>query len=252
MGSSRLPGKVLMEIAGRAMLSHVIERANRSERLDDLWIATSITSQDDPIAALAEAEGVGLYRGSLEDVLGRFVKAAESACADIVVRLTGDSPLVEPMYIRMAVDLHFAAGADLTCGRDSDQIVPGTGCEVVNLPILQTASQKGHSSEDREHVTWYLLANHDRFKVEFLRAKEGWKNPGIRLAVDEAEDLALIREIYERLGSRNTKFGLAEILDLYAQEPLMFQRNVGFKHARTSFGGHLLNLQPQPGYWKCA
>lgn len=247
MSSARLPGKVLLDVGGRPMLGRVIERALRSGCLDDLWIATSTSPDDDLIAAFAEAEDVRLYRGSLEDVLGRYVRAAEAAQADIVVRLTGDNPLVEPAYIQMAVDLHLAAGVDLTCAKDPDQMIPGTGCEVINLPALRTASQEGHSSEDREHVTWYLLANQDRFKVEFLHARAGWKNPGIRLTVDEAEDLALVREIYTRLAPGNPEFGLAEVLDLYCQEPLMFERNRTV-HARPNLyrrsGGGAFNRRP--------
>ncbi len=226
MRSSRLPGKVLLDLGARPILSHVIERVRRSECLDDLWIATSMLPDDNPIAFFAATEGVGLYRGPLEDVLDRYVKAAQAARGDIVVRLTGDSPLIEPTYIRMAVDLHLARDADLTCAKDPDQIIPGTGCEVVSLPALRTASQRGHSPEDREHVTWYLLANQDQFKVEFLRAKPGWKNPGIRLTVDQPEDLALVRQIYTRLAPRDPQFGLAEILNLYAQEPLLFHYNL--------------------------
>lgn len=226
ISSARLPGKVLLDVGGRPMLSRVIERARRAECLDDLWIATSSSRDDDPITAVAESESVGLYRGPVEDVLERYVKAAEAARADIVVRLTGDNPLVEPTYIGMAVDLHLAADADLTCAKDPDQIIPGTGCEVIKLAALRTASREGNSPEDREHVTWYLLANRDRFTVEFLSSRAGWKNPGIRLTVDEAKDLALVREIYAKLAPKNPEFGLAEILDLYSQEPSMFDRNL--------------------------
>jgi len=226
MGSSRFPGKVLMDVSGRPMLGRVIERAQRSGCLDDLWIGTSMSAEDDLIATFAEAEGISLYRGSIDDVLGRYMKAAEVARADVVVRLTGDNPLVEPAYIGMAIALHLASGADLTCAKDPDQIVPGTGCEVVNSPILRIASQEGHSSEDREHVTWYLLANQDRFKVEFLRAKAGWKNPGIRLTVDEADDLAVVREIYARLALQDRNFNLGHILELFYRDPAIFQRNI--------------------------
>jgi spore coat polysaccharide biosynthesis protein SpsF len=225
MSSSRLPGKVLMDLGGRPVLSWVIQRARRAKCLDALIVATSSASDDEPIATLARVEGVDVYRGSLEDVLGRFIGAAEAVSADVVVRLTGDSPFLEPTYLRTAVDRHFAAGSDLTCARNPDQIVPGTGCEVVNLTALRWAAAEGHSREDREHVTWYLLANQDRFKVEFFQAKEGWQNPGFRLTVDEAEDLALVRAIHASLAPENSEFGLGEILSLYQREPQVFEVN---------------------------
>jgi len=225
MSSSRLPGKVLLDMGGQPMLSHVIDRGRRSKSLDDLWIATSLSPDDDPIEAFAKSEGVGVYRGSLDDVLRRYVEAAEAARADVVVRLTGDNPLVEPTYIHMAIDLHLATGADLTCAKDIEQIVPGTGCEVVNLPALRTSFREGHSPESREHVTWHLLENQKRFKVEFLRARAGWKNPGIRLTVDEADDLAVIQEIFARLALRDPHFNLGHVLDLFYQDPAIFQHN---------------------------
>ena len=223
--STRLPDKVLADIGGMPMLARVIERARRADCLDDLWIATSDSPDDDPVAAVAEAAGVAVYRGHLTDVLARYVGAAEASDADVVVRLTGDNPVLEPAYIQMTLDLHVATQADLTCSKDLDEIIQGTGCDVVNLSALRVAAAEGHRPDDREHVIWYLLTNQTRFKVKFLPAPAGWKNPGIRLTVDEPADLDLVREVYARLGPACPEFGIPEVLQLFAQQPELFTRN---------------------------
>jgi spore coat polysaccharide biosynthesis protein SpsF len=227
--STRLPEKVLADIGGVPMLGRVIERARRAGCLDDLWVATSDSADDDPIAAFAEEAGVGLYRGHATDVLARYIAAAEAAGADVIVRLTGDNPVLEPAYVRMTLDFHAATGADLTCSKDLDQIIQGTGCDVVSLSALRVAAEEGHTPDDREHVVFYHLRNQQRFKVMFLPAPAGWKNPGIRLTVDEQPDLDLVRELYARLAPGNPAFGIPEILQLFAREPELFQRNRGLR-----------------------
>jgi spore coat polysaccharide biosynthesis protein SpsF (cytidylyltransferase family) len=222
--SSRLPGKVLQDIAGRPMIARVIERARRARALEELWLAKTTDAGDDAVAAVAAAEGIPVHRGSLQDVLARYIGAAEASGADVVVRLTGDNPLLEPAYVDAAVDGYFESGADIAVARDPADVVPGTGCEVTSLAALRIAAERGHSQEDREHVTWYLLANRDRFTVTALAVPPAMKNPGIRLAVDEAADLALVRDIYDRLGAAG-EFTLSHILDLRRREPALFERN---------------------------
>ena len=223
--SSRLPGKVLADVAGRPLLGRVIDRARRAAALDDLWLATSSDPSDDPIAALAATEGVRIHRGALTDVLARYVGAAAAASAEIVVRLTGDNPLLEPRYIDAAVALHLESGADLTVARDPADVVPGTGCEVVSTEALRAADREGHTSEAREHVTWFLLATQPRFKLRSIVVPHGWRNPGIRLAVDEAADLDLVRTIYSRLEEQKPGFDLGDVLDLYRRDPGLFAVN---------------------------
>lgn len=224
-GATRLPRKVLLDICGAPMLARVIERARRVTGLDEVWVATSTLPDDDAVADLATSLGVQVSRGSLDDVLARYAAAAEAAAADVVVRLTGDSPCLEPEYVRRALMLHQSTAADLTCAKDPHEIVPGTGCEVITLAALRMAAREGRLPEDREHVTWYLLANPQRFSVKFLQARPGWKNPGIRLTVDEPADLELVRDVFARLAPRDPGFGLAAIMDLFAREPELFNRN---------------------------
>lgn len=223
--STRLPGKVLADIHGRPMLGWVIERARRAGCLDDLWIATSTSTADDPVAAFAEQSGAGVYRGDVADVLGRYIGAADAARADVVVRLTGDTPVLEPAYLRMTIDRHLAGDADLTCAKHPEDIIPGTGCEAVNLSALRVAAQEGHSPDDREHVTWYLLTHRDQFNVEFVRPPMARKNPGIRMTVDEPADLDLVRQLYARLAPDNPDFGVEDIFALFDREPAVFDRN---------------------------
>src|SRR5262245_42610822 len=104
--SARLPGKVLRPMAGRPMLAHLFDRVHRASEPDAVWLATSTDASDDPVASLAAALGVACHRGPLDDVLGRFIGAAEAARAAAVVRVNGDSPLLDPALIDRAIGLY--------------------------------------------------------------------------------------------------------------------------------------------------
>src|SRR5688500_8132039 len=111
-GSTRLPGKVLMDVAGRPMLARIMHRVAAASRVDEVVLATSDLDRDDPVAELAASEGFGVFRGSEEDVLGRFAGAARAADADVVVRITGDCPLIAPEVIDEVVTRLVDDGAD--------------------------------------------------------------------------------------------------------------------------------------------
>lgn len=225
VSSSRLPGKVLADVAGRPLLAHLVERLRRARRLDEIVLATSSDPSDDPLEAFARSEALRCFRGSLHDVLDRYVRAAESSGATQVVRVTGDSPFTEPRFVDLAVEHHLRGGFDLTCAKDRADVIPGTGNEVVRVAALQTAWRQGRSPEDREHVTWYLLAHRDRFRVAFYCPDPAARNPGITLTVDEPDDLELARAVARRLGDDGAVFGVSEIVALYRQEPALFRIN---------------------------
>lgn len=233
MSSSRLPGKVLMEVAGKPILEHILDRARRSIALDAVVLATSEDAGDEPLERLGRRLGVPVFRGSLDDVLDRFYRAALAVEANVVVRVGGDSPFVDPRLVDAAVRAHLGGDADFT-GADMGQYPAGTGYQVVSFAALERAWREGDRPEDREHVTYYLLRNRDHFRVQFIPAAHPWPREGVRLAVDEPDDLTVTRAIYARLYREGECFGLDDVFRLWQGEPELFRGNAHVREKPTS------------------
>ena len=138
-GSTRLPGKVLSPILGRAMLALQVERVSRAENIDELILATTVDPTDDPIERLAGELGVGCFRGSVEDVLDRFYQAALSSSPEHLVRLTGDCPLIDPVVIDLTIARHLQAGCDYTSNTLHPTYPDGLDVEVIRFGALSEA-----------------------------------------------------------------------------------------------------------------
>lgn len=233
--STRLPGKVLADLAGVPLLGSVIARTRRAQSVGEWVVATSTRVEDDPIAVLAESFEVKVFRGSEDDVLDRFVSAARRTEADVVVRVTGDSPVVEPTVIDQAVRAHLACGVDYTGAKDAREFPIGIGCEVVSRAPLEQAWAEGRTPEDREHVTYYLLQHPERFSIQFISTNAPWRGLPVRLVVDEPADLELMRKLFERLAPSNPHFGIEDVLWLYHEDPDLFRLNVAVEERPTSF-----------------
>lgn len=201
MTSTRLPGKVLMDLAGRPMLSQQLRRLKRCRLADEIVVATTTNATDDPVVRVAEEESVRWYRGGEHDVLGRYVEAAREAAADVVVRVTADCPLIDPEVIdRVILDLQ---GHDTTCDYASNVIrrtfPKGLDTEALWRDVLERVHRLGRSPEAREHVTWFILS--ERPDLFMLRSVEDLEedNSDLRWTVDTQQDLAVVRQIYEDL-----------------------------------------------------
>ncbi|MDO1557942.1 glycosyltransferase family protein [Brevundimonas sp. 2R-24] len=210
MSSSRLPGKVMRPMAGVPMIGRQIERLRRCETLGKLVLATSLEPSDDPLAAYVERLGVTVFRGSLNDVLGRFQAAVTAhGPAEHVVRLTGDCPLADPDVIDACVRLHLNAGRDYTSNTLDRTFPVGLDVEVMRASALAEAFRDAADPYDREHVTPYLYRNPTRFSLMQLR-----QNPdlsGLRWTVDYPEDFAFAEQVFEALIE---PFGQSQILKL--------------------------------------
>jgi len=196
MGSERLPGKSLIEIEGAPLLQHVLLRAQAAELVDQTVVATSESQTDDPIAEFCGQQRVRCVRGSEEDVLSRYVKAAFESDAAIVVRITGDNPLTHPpivdglvsrMLVEPALEYCFASNAPL-----------GTACEALTYPALCRVDDMAETKEHREHVTLLIRERPELFRVGEVVSDLG--SPGLRLTVDTEEDLKLMRALIKALG----------------------------------------------------
>jgi len=205
MSSSRLPGKVMQDLAGAPMILRQIERVRRASRIDRLVVATSTDASDDPLAELLEAAGTDVHRGPLDDVLERFVGALDAYPADHVVRLTGDCPLSDPNVIDATIARHLETRADYTNNRAEPVGFPkGQDVEVFTAETLRRAHAEAATPEEHEHVTWGIRQAPQRYRLERLNppVDEG----EVRWTVDRPDDLEFVRAVFEALYARDPAF----------------------------------------------
>ena len=223
MGSSRLPGKVLADVSGAPLLARMIERVRAARQLAGIVVATTERPGDAPIRELAPTLGVDVFAGSEDDVLARFVGAAERFGADPVVRLTADCPLIDPEVIDRCVATFLAGAWDhLSLG---GQFPKGLDTEVTAQRALLAAHAEARLPSEREHVTPYVWKHPDRFRCGVVTLPEPLA--GHRWTVDEPRDLELVRAVYARLYRPGHVFGWREIAALLAREPALVAINAG-------------------------
>jgi spore coat polysaccharide biosynthesis protein SpsF len=188
------------------MILRQIERLKRAKRLDQIVVATSTDASDDGLAERLVAEGIGVYRGSLEDVLGRFVGALETFSGhETVVRLTADCPLADPDVIDETIALFQNSNADYASNTPARRSYPkGLDIEVMRADVLRTTATEATDPYDREHVTPFIYRHPERFKVVGLEqhASEG----EVRWTVDRPDDLEFVRAVYGALYPRKADF----------------------------------------------
>jgi spore coat polysaccharide biosynthesis protein SpsF len=210
MSSARLPGKVLAPVAGRPLLGYLLERLALARRPGSTIIATSEEPDDDPIAAFASDSGVGVHRGALADVAGRFAAVAERFELDALVRVSGDSPLLDPALVDRAVELYEAGGVDLVTNVFPRSFPVGQSVEVLSRAALERVLAETAHPEDREHVTRWVYANQGRYRIRnFAHERD---ESGVRLTVDSPKDLRRIERIVAAMSGPHTEYGLPELL----------------------------------------
>lgn len=217
VSSSRLPGKVLLPLAGAPMLQRQIERIRRARLVDKLIVATSSEPADAAIVELCRQLGVDSFAGSLNDVLDRFVKAARPAAPDWVVRLTGDCPLADPAVIDLVVQKALTDDLDYASNAIEPTFPDGLDVEVIRMSALEAAWREARLTSEREHVTPFVRKRPERFRVANVRQAEDLSH--LRWTVDEPADYKLVTHIYDTLFPANPAFATADILKLLESEP---------------------------------
>jgi len=199
MTSSRLPGKVMAPVLGEPMIGRQVERLRRAARIDRLVVATSTDPSDDELAHYCESLGLDVFRGSLDDVLGRFAGALASyPKAETVVRLTADCPLTDPELIDTVIEHHHAAAADYTSNTLGTRTYPhGLDVEVIRADTLRDTARVASDPYEREHVTPYIYRRPEIFRLAGVARHESLAS--LRWTVDVAEDLAFVRDVYAKL-----------------------------------------------------
>jgi len=225
-GSSRLPGKVLADLAGAPLLARMLERVRACGRLAGIVVATTDRPADDPIVALAEGLGVGVFRGSEDDVLARYADAAERFDADPIVRLTGDCPLIDPAIVDRVVETFLATPG---CHHASlgGEFPDGLDTEVIDARALRRADADARLPSEREHVTPYVWNRPAVFRC--VRVPFPKKLGTRRWTVDEPADLAFVRAVYARLWRPGRVFGWREVEALCRREPALAAMNAGIE-----------------------
>ncbi len=226
-----------MDIQGASMLARIAERAKRSKRVDEVVIATTANASDDPVVDLARSEGESFFRGSKEDVLDRVLQAARANDSDLIVELTGDSPLIEPLLIDEMVAFFEEGEFDYVANTAMRHSAPwekeptfpvGTSVEIFGTALLADVSKWTQDPIDHEHVSSYIFERPERFRLGAFEAEGEWRScrrPEIRLTVDTQEDLDLVREVYGRLYPRNPEFTLKDVVELFEREPELLAMN---------------------------
>ena len=225
IGSTRLPGKVLEDLAGAPAVVRLFERLRRVKGKPKIVLATSTLAGDDAIAAIVATQSdIMLWRGSEHDVLKRYVDAARHYDLDPIVRITADCPLMEPSCIEAVLEAyHDAPGCHY-----ADNVVPrtfphGYDVQVFSRCALETADQEATLPADREHVGPFIIRHAARFPAAHVTSSGAGSD--LRITLDYPEDLILIRGIYQRLYPIDPDFGLAEILELRRKDPALFTVN---------------------------
>lgn len=231
MSSKRLPGKVMQDICGKPMLERVIERVRMARSLTQVIVATTTDPGDDPLEQRCRQIGIPCFRGSLHDVLDRFYRAAQTFRADVIVRFTADCPLLDPGLIDHTVQAFLESGADFAANRlppPFRRTYPiGLDTEVCSFAALERAWREAEQTYEREHVMPYLYDAEGRFKV--LRVEYERDLSHYRWTVDTAEDLEVVRRIYQHFGE-NPQFTWLDVLAFCESQPDLTAMNAQVKH----------------------
>jgi len=212
LSSTRAPGKVLRPIAGRPLLGLLLDRMRRVEDATDLVVATSERGEDDAIVRFCDAEGIAVARGPLADVAGRFANVVTALEAEAFVRISGDSPWLDPALIDQALDLYHRTGPDLVSNVHPRSFPKGQSVEVVNAETFLAELPNLTSAADREHVTSYFYAHADRFRITAFQADR--PAPEVQLSVDSEADFRACVALTGRLTRPHWTYGWPEIAEL--------------------------------------
>jgi spore coat polysaccharide biosynthesis protein SpsF len=225
--STRLPNKVLEEIQGKPLILHVIERVQHAKLLDKIVLATTTRAVDTPLANLVQARGIPVYRGECDDVLDRYYQAATQYHAEVIVRITGDCPLIDPHVIDRVVQVFLKDHYEYVTNTLQPTYPDGLDVEVFSYQALAAAWKEATLASEREHVTTYIRKHPEEFTQYDV------KNPvdlsKYRWTVDNQEDLLFVREIFNRLYAKEKIFYMEDILILLEKHPELQEINTGIQ-----------------------
>jgi len=245
MGSTRLPGKTLMNIKDKPMLWHIINRLKYVKEINHVIIATSDSHEDNEIYKMAKKFDIDCFRGSESDVLNRFYGAAKDFNSDHIIRITGDCPLIDPLTIKKLIKLYFLKKYDYSCvacgaavsQKENINFFPdGLDAEIFSFKVLTEAYNEAQTKLYREHVTPFIWKNIDRYNIGTLYSETDFSH--LRLTVDNLEDFELVKTIYDLLYDEKFNFNLDDIVNLINSKPDLV------------LNSHLIGQEGYNDFWK--
>lgn len=228
MGSTRLPGKVLKDLAGKPVLWHILTRIQSCRHVDEIVVATTDLPEDDPIVNACAQWQVRSFRGSAQDVLSRYFHAAQNAQAHTIVRITSDCPVIDPQIIdEIITSFHklnrFTQAVDYLSNTQVRTYPRGLDTEVFTFSGLEQANANANEEYEREHVTPYFYLHPEIFKIRQYTDKAN--HARLRWTLDTEEDYQLMQEIYKRLYKPEKLFLYEDILKIFQDEPALASIN---------------------------
>jgi len=242
MGSTRFPNKVMRPICGTPLIGLLLERLSKASRLDQIVLATSVDACNDSLTSYVESMGYPVFRGSENDVLDRYYQAAKAFSADVVVRVTGDCPLIDPSIVDGVIDLFDESSANYAANVSPPTFPDGLDTEVFSFAALEIAWTEAVHPQQREHVTPFIRESGRFTRINFVNSADESKH---RWTVDEPEDLAVIERVFEEFHPRRD-FTWSEVLALGNTRPEWFEAN---RHLTRNAGADLNSGQK---LWKRA
>ena len=222
MGSTRLPGKVLMDLRGKTVLARVVDRLRHAKLVDEITVATTDSVADDAIVRECGQLKVQYFRGSEDDVLDRYYQAARSFAAGAIVRITSDCPLIDGEIVDATIRIFQRERGDYASNVFPRTYPRGLDTEVFTVAALEQAWRNAHNPHEREHVTPYFYQHPELFSLVSQRGHTDHSR--YRWTLDTAEDLELLRNIYARFDDRED-FSWYEAVQLMRREPELAERN---------------------------
>jgi len=226
MSSSRLPGKVLLPLADKPVIAHIVESARLCKNVGDVIVATSKEKSDDVLANYCIENRIKCYRGCLNNVLSRYVDILKTTNFKYCVRITGDCPLIHPPFIDIQIEALEEYDGDLIWSKRESPALEGQG--VISSRAIITVNTKSNDPDDLEHVgSKYFITHPEEFQFVELKLPEKYYKCNYRLAIDEIKDYEFLKNIYNQLRSKNP-LHLDDVLIWLekAEETVIINRNV--------------------------
>lgn len=227
MDSVRMPGKVLKEILKKPLLGYLIERLRRATLIDDIVIATTTKRSDDKVVKFCNDNQINCFRGPEFDVLKRYYMAAKEFKAENIVRICGDSPLIDPVMVDEMVSefLNMKISTDYYSNTINQTYPLGMNTEIFSFSALESAYKNANNKFEREHVTPFIYMNAEVFKICQKHIQPNLSK--LRLTVDQKEDFEVIKLIIENFNKPNQPFDftLEDIVSLSKEKPTIFSKN---------------------------
>jgi spore coat polysaccharide biosynthesis protein SpsF len=219
MTSTRLKGKHMLLANGKPMIEHLVNRLKQVASISKIVMATTTNDSDEPLVELSKKSKIYFYRGSEDDVMVRVIEAAESVNAEIIVGITGDCPVIDPLLVEQTIQMFIHN----TCDYVNNAVLPGLpggmNTQVYKLASLRKSVELTDEPLDHEHVTSHILRNPKLFSPIYLVPPPDLHWPELKLELDEQSDYELLKKIIEHFGDANPYFSCREIINLLKEKP---------------------------------